>query len=210
MRKKKENLAACNKSNILESAKKLFATKGLGQTTMDDIAREANYSKSTLYVYFRSKDDILNHLMAEGLGLFKEQVRELTARHEDRQGFLSALGRLALEIHNSQPVYFLGISGRVRNGGKVPKDDEVVEGVNAACREVNEIILSKVNSGKLNTTGITDAEMEALTVWWFSMCGFIEIASNTNGYAGGSDHRDTDSFLEYGFDKLANTFAFEK
>jgi len=205
MRKKKENLAACNKSNILESAKKLFAVKGLGQTTMDDIAREANYSKSTLYVYFRSKDDILNHLMAEGMGLFKEQVRELTARHEDRQEFLSALGRLALEIHNTQPVYFLGISGQVRNGGKVPHDDEVVQDVSAACREVKEIILNKVKvKSKLSTTGQPEADLEAMTVWWFSMCGFIEIASAQNGYASFKDSDNSDSFPEYGFGKLAD------
>ena len=34
--------------------------KGIALTTMDDISKEAGYSKSTVYVYFKSKDEIYN------------------------------------------------------------------------------------------------------------------------------------------------------
>ena len=51
---KRERLAAFNKGNILSAAQALFTQKGVAQTTVDDIAKAADCSKSTLYVYFAS------------------------------------------------------------------------------------------------------------------------------------------------------------
>ena len=64
MAQKKENrLVRFNRQNILEAAERLFAEKGVRQTTMDDIAKAADYSKSTVYVYFKSKDEIYDWII---------------------------------------------------------------------------------------------------------------------------------------------------
>ncbi|PZR32764.1 MAG: hypothetical protein DI538_19000 [Azospira oryzae] len=44
--------------DIINSAKKLMQQYGLKKTTMDDIAKAAVKSKSTLYYYFKDKEDI--------------------------------------------------------------------------------------------------------------------------------------------------------
>ena len=56
---KKEKLAQFHRQNIMETAENLFAEKRIAQTTMDDIAKNADYSKSTIYVYFKSKEEII-------------------------------------------------------------------------------------------------------------------------------------------------------
>lgn len=43
---------------IVQSARKLFARFGFKKTSLDDIAREARKGKSTVYYYFKSKDEI--------------------------------------------------------------------------------------------------------------------------------------------------------
>lgn len=43
---------------VLEAAIKLFAENGVENTSMDDIARAADYTRRTLYSYFKSHDDI--------------------------------------------------------------------------------------------------------------------------------------------------------
>ncbi len=45
---------------IVEAAKKLLQQYGLNKTTMEDIARAAGKGKSTLYYYFKSKDEIFD------------------------------------------------------------------------------------------------------------------------------------------------------
>jgi len=44
---------------ILAASDRLFGKKGYDGTTMDDIAKESEFSKPTLYVYFKSKHDIV-------------------------------------------------------------------------------------------------------------------------------------------------------
>ena len=43
---------------------------------MDDIAREAEYSKATLYVYFQSKEEIINAILLSGMVLLKKKIHE--------------------------------------------------------------------------------------------------------------------------------------
>lgn len=44
---------------ILEAAVKVFAEKGFFQSTISQIAREAEVADGTIYLYFKNKDDIL-------------------------------------------------------------------------------------------------------------------------------------------------------
>lgn len=58
MQTKKKRIAY-NQANILDAAKELFQVNGVLRTTVDEIARTADCSKATIYVYFQNKDDIL-------------------------------------------------------------------------------------------------------------------------------------------------------
>lgn len=48
---------------ILSTAQKLFQEKGLGMVTMEDVARAAGMGKSSLYYYFKSKEEIFNAVL---------------------------------------------------------------------------------------------------------------------------------------------------
>ena len=48
---------------IIAAAQALFSEKGFDATRVDDIARAAGINKALIYYYFKSKDDILTHLI---------------------------------------------------------------------------------------------------------------------------------------------------
>ncbi|MDD5087333.1 MAG: helix-turn-helix domain containing protein [bacterium] len=50
---------------IREAARGLFQKWGLQKTTMEDIAKAAHKGKSTLYYYFKSKDEIFDEIATE-------------------------------------------------------------------------------------------------------------------------------------------------
>ena len=50
---------------ILEAARKIFISKGYLNTTMLDIAKEAELSRGTLYLYFNSKEEITFQVIFE-------------------------------------------------------------------------------------------------------------------------------------------------
>ncbi|EFQ57853.1 transcriptional regulator, TetR family [Streptococcus downei F0415] len=55
-RRKKEPVEAHRRA-IAQAAHQLFIGKGLAATTVDMIAKAAGYSKATLYVYFKNKEE---------------------------------------------------------------------------------------------------------------------------------------------------------
>lgn len=46
------------REQVVQAARQVFARYGYKKTALDDIAREAKKGKSTIYYYFKSKDDI--------------------------------------------------------------------------------------------------------------------------------------------------------
>ncbi len=80
------------RKTIMKAARKLFYSKGLDNTTMDEIAEEAELSKGTLYLYFQSKEilalsiiketsDILNGILKAAAATEKpgiERIADIT------------------------------------------------------------------------------------------------------------------------------------
>jgi AcrR family transcriptional regulator len=53
------------RSRILEGARAVFRRKGPAQATMEDIARQIGVSKGALYLYFRTKSQLLAAIQAQ-------------------------------------------------------------------------------------------------------------------------------------------------
>ena len=53
------------RARIVEAARTVFGRRGLARATMDDIAREVGVSKGALYLYFRTKSEILIELQSQ-------------------------------------------------------------------------------------------------------------------------------------------------
>lgn len=52
------------KEKILNSTLKLFSEKGIDQTSLKDIANDANISKGTLFYHYPSKNELLYNILA--------------------------------------------------------------------------------------------------------------------------------------------------
>jgi len=83
------------RERILDAALKCFSRRGFHQTTTADIVRESGVSQGTLYLYFKSKDDLIAALADnrhQG-----EAVLNALAEHEDPLASIFALLALYAE-----------------------------------------------------------------------------------------------------------------
>lgn len=92
--------AADKRDAILKAATQVFARRGFFQSQVADIARAAGVAAGTVYLYFRSKDDLLvsifertmSDTLAEGRTAIadvrdpRERLRRLARLHLDRMG----------------------------------------------------------------------------------------------------------------------------
>ncbi|MFJ8353955.1 TetR/AcrR family transcriptional regulator [Bacillus paramycoides] len=51
------------RNEILETAEKLFVTKGYTKTTVNDILKEISIAKGTFYYYFKSKEEVMDEII---------------------------------------------------------------------------------------------------------------------------------------------------
>jgi AcrR family transcriptional regulator len=63
-----------NKVSILKAAESVLARKGYSFATMDDIAEEAQFSKATLYQYFKSKGNMFYEIILNSLDEMNQEL----------------------------------------------------------------------------------------------------------------------------------------
>ena len=56
---RKEREKQQRREEIVQAAEEVFFSKGFEKSTMDDVAEKAELSKGTLYLYFKSKEELL-------------------------------------------------------------------------------------------------------------------------------------------------------
>lgn len=113
------------KDQIIDAALRVFAKKGFGKTTINDIAAAAGIGKGTVYEYFSNKDEIINqsfsffvrHLEMD----FQEVlIQEIPAREKlitILEGFAHAMDSDSLELMELMFDYWSeGIKNRDSKG----------------------------------------------------------------------------------------------
>jgi AcrR family transcriptional regulator len=78
IQERKEREKEQRREDIISAAERVFFEKGLQVATMDEIAERAELGKSTLYLYYRSKEDLYLAVLLRGsavlLGMFQKVV----------------------------------------------------------------------------------------------------------------------------------------
>ena len=68
------------RQGIVDAALKLFASRPFHEVRLEDVAAAAKVGKGTVYIYFKSKDDLYGSLISEG---FEKLVETLRAQLSD-------------------------------------------------------------------------------------------------------------------------------
>ncbi|MCH3916290.1 MAG: TetR/AcrR family transcriptional regulator [Spirochaetia bacterium] len=74
--------AVTKKEDIIAAALAMFRKKGVNNTTVSDIAKEAHVAQGTFYNYFRSKDDIFAEVLEKATEHTLEETQK-TVQKED-------------------------------------------------------------------------------------------------------------------------------
>jgi AcrR family transcriptional regulator len=99
---------AQRRREILDAARQEFFERGFHSPTVDDVAARAEVSKGTIYLYFESKEEILAHLLLEGLNLLLTGMEAVVGPgpEQSAESTLRALADSYLHFCQHNPSYF--------------------------------------------------------------------------------------------------------
>src|SRR5688572_30846446 len=91
------------RERILEAAVRIFAEKGFYNAKVSQIAEEAGVADGTIYLYFKSKDDLLISLFEDRMEKINDDLRGRLARAKSADERLRQVVMLHLELVQSNP-----------------------------------------------------------------------------------------------------------
>lgn len=95
------------KERIIDSAEEVIRRDGFEQATMDEIARQAELAKGTLYLYFKSKTEIYLAIHIRGSFILNERLRVKFLENKSGLEILDGLGNTYLQFIKEFPIYFM-------------------------------------------------------------------------------------------------------
>lgn len=106
---------------MLDAARDEFERYGIRRTNMDDVARRAGISRSTLYRRFPNKDALVETLVLRETALFFAELDRVAANRDPQSALVECFTRgvrlaqempLMARILESEPELILGLTSR--------------------------------------------------------------------------------------------------
>ena len=93
-------------NTILEASEKVMQANGLYNLNMDSVAKETQLAKGTLYLYFKSKEDIVGALSIKARTLLLDYFTEATKKSNNPMEQLKAIALATFDFYKKYPFYF--------------------------------------------------------------------------------------------------------
>ncbi len=139
------------RTSILRAARDAFSRLGFTVATVDDVAERAGIAKGTLYLYFRSKEEIYLACLLEEVHELMRQSREEMEAEPDLRSKLKAYFRVRFEFCEKHEafyrIYQAEYSGLFMKGRAIPKEFRAL--LEQSLDYMTEVMERAVKSGEI-------------------------------------------------------------
>ena len=107
-RKKRERER--RRQQIIVAAKRVFSEKGFLKTTMEDIAKEAELSPGTLYLYFKNKDELYASLSLRILQYMNIRLKDVKKEEDsDPEQKIASIKEALYDVYQFDPMILINM-----------------------------------------------------------------------------------------------------
>jgi len=133
---------------IIDAAIRVFARNGYYNSRVSDIAREAGIASGTIYLYFKTKDEILVTLFRDKMAAFVAHLRAQIASERDPVARIRRLVRLHFEVLEDHPELAEVVQVELRQGQKFFRGASAHE-ISAYFELIGSVLAEGVASGQM-------------------------------------------------------------
>jgi len=147
-KREKEN----RKNAILKAARKLFFDKGFKNVTVESIAKKAELSKGSVYLYFKSKEDIYTQILLSDIDKFHKVMANIIREGQSSSATLMSLANLYTDFFMNDRELFRIMMNYMLNIDHMNLPEEIdhliVKATNKTIDIIEEIFMIGVRSGE--------------------------------------------------------------
>jgi len=203
---KKEALTKFHRSAMLQASEQLFLLKGIENTTMDDIAKAADYSKATLYVYFKNKEEIVSSITLIGMQLLRDSIKKAVSDGTHFNQKYYGICYAMVDFQREHPLYFDNLLKEINVDLELEETPKVYQDIFEAGEEINQSISTLMEVGLKTGCVRKDIKIPQITfIFWASISGIINMAKQKEKYFSKCLGIAQVDFLQYSFETLLKT-----
>jgi AcrR family transcriptional regulator len=133
---RKERERERRRQQIIVAAKKVFSEKGFNKATMDDIAREAELSPGTLYLYFKNKEELYASLSLRILQYLRIRVEHvLNSQDLNPEQKLDAMIDAMYDVYEFDPLVIINMFHLQSSETLKNLSDQLIEEIKELSRQ---------------------------------------------------------------------------
>ena len=208
MGRRKKEPRSVHREKIVSAASVLFMEKGIAQTSMDDIAKAAGYSKATLYVYFENKEEIVGILVLNSMKKLDDSICAALMQHKTTKERYDGICRGLVQYQEEFPLYFKMVLDKINvdleREDVLPEEKETYQIGEEINEKIKHLLVSGIEQGDLREDL---ALMPVIFNFWGMLSGIIQLAANKEEYIEQSMGFSKKQFLEYGFSLIYASVA---
>lgn len=196
---RKEREKQQRRNDIIDAAERVFFKKGIDNATMDQVAEEAELSKGTLYLYFKSKEELHFAINMRAADIMFESFSKAIQKEKNGLENIAAIGRAYIELMRKHPDYFEAVMHFQLKDveGLLAESPLIRDHVN---RNPLSLLVQVVEEGKNDGSIRTDARADVVShALWAMSTGLLQHLSSgklkMQKHEGGSEI-DPDQYLE--------------
>jgi len=183
---RKEKEKQIRRNDIIDAAEKVFFLKGYDVTTMDDVAKMAEFSKRTVYVYFNSKEQLYFEIMVRGYKNLIKMIETalLNAKNKNAIDRLKLIGMTLYKFYTEYPDYFTAIM--CYENGEKDFENETPDHSREECYALGERIFAYLSSALADgiAEGVIRSDIDikstAIILWSYTIGLFNTIIKKRN------------------------------
>ncbi|MEW6511240.1 MAG: TetR/AcrR family transcriptional regulator [Bacteroidota bacterium] len=172
IRERREREKDERREEIIGAAESVFFGKGLAEATMDDIAEAAELSKGTLYLYYRSKEDLYLAVTLKGMDIMEELFRKAISTGEPSIKRIYNLGEAYYEFFEKYRNFFRTFYFFESPQFHTQVSPEMLDACTGHDRKIWELVLTPIREAQ--DEGLLQSSLDPMEIG-------VMLWSNSNG-----------------------------
>ena len=154
---RREKERESRRSAILKAARKLFFDRGFKSVTVDNIAAKAEVSKGSVYLYFKSKEEIYTQILInDNISAFEDSKNKFSGKEAPAAGLLLGFADNYINYFLDETELFRILMTYMLHANDMILTDEqnmqLIQTTHANIGIVAELLQKGVDSGEFSPT----------------------------------------------------------
>ncbi|MCK9306097.1 MAG: TetR/AcrR family transcriptional regulator [Methanoculleus sp.] len=164
------------KTEIVDAAERLFFSRSYEDVSMEDIAREVELNKATIYLYFKNKEALFATIVLRGIRVLKEKYTECMEKPVPGIVKVTLMGQAYYRFAQEYPDYLrlIHFYGSERFSRENPYAAEIGKGYGTCRLILADAIAEGIDDGTIR------ADLDPFLTSMYLMISFMGILSMEN------------------------------